>query len=134
MEAILQDSTEEGTIARCSFSSRSIASFAIDDPHQRVYQTADLFANGIKEVVRDARCESQAGILEQRTFVGSSKSYGMLGKTPCEVPLFPLLCAPTIFFEHIWEHLGQRSLQCFTYEKALKSTWAQMRVFVRRLM
>ena len=32
--------------------------------------------------------------------------------------LYPLLCTPAIFFEHIWEHLRQSLPQHFTYEKA----------------
>ena len=43
--------------------------------------------------------------------------------------LCPLLCPPTIFFEHIWEHLRQGPLERFTYEKQVRargSKWAYL--------
>jgi hypothetical protein len=50
----------------------------IDDSHQRVYQAVDLFANGIVEAFRIQDVKVEARVLEHRTFVGSSKRYGML--------------------------------------------------------
>jgi hypothetical protein len=36
-----------------------------------------------------------------------------------------------MFFGRIWEHLGQVPLGTFTYERALKSKWAKVSIFVR---
>jgi hypothetical protein len=43
--------------------------------------------------------------------------------------LCPLLCPPTIFFGHIWEHLRQSSPKRFTYEKHVRELgrkWAYL--------
>jgi hypothetical protein len=43
----------------------------IDDPHQRLFQTVDLFANGIIQAFRDAKYETEARTLEREALEDS---------------------------------------------------------------